>query len=68
VKYTLNFAFPNLPYLIDGEFKLTEQVAIMNYIVSKAGREDLNGKDKERFLVDELKSMIEEINFKTYLM
>ena len=29
VKYTLGLEFPNLPYLIDGETKLTETVAIM---------------------------------------
>ena len=32
VKHTLGFDFPNLPYLIDGDFKLTETSAIINYI------------------------------------
>ena len=34
-KETLGLEFPNLPYLIDGETKLTETVAIMHYIASK---------------------------------
>ena len=29
VKFTLGLEFPNLPYLIDGDFKLTETVAIV---------------------------------------
>ena len=28
-KYNLGLEYPNLPYLIDGEVKLTETVAIM---------------------------------------
>jgi len=35
VKETLGLEYPNLPYLIDGETKLTETVAIMQYIARK---------------------------------
>ena len=35
VKETMGFEYPNLPYLIDGETKLTETVAIMQYIAKK---------------------------------
>lgn len=31
-KFKLGFDFPNLPYLIHGEFKLTESYAIAKYI------------------------------------
>lgn len=31
-KFSLGLEFPNLPYLIDGETKITETVAIMQYI------------------------------------
>ena len=39
VKSTLGLPFPNLPYLIDGDLKLTETNAIMKYIASKYGPE-----------------------------
>ena len=35
VKQTLGLEYPNLPYLIDGNTKLTETVAIMKYIAKK---------------------------------
>ena len=35
VKDTLNLQFPNLPYFIDGEMRLTETNAIMKYIAAK---------------------------------
>lgn len=52
-KQNLGFDFPNLPYLIDGDFKLTESGAIKRYIVSKSGHEELLGKNaKDRARVD----------------
>ena len=35
VKETLGLEYPNLPYLIDGEVKLTETIAIMQYIARR---------------------------------
>ena len=35
VKQNLGLEYPNLPYLIDGTVKLTETVAIMQYIATK---------------------------------
>jgi len=37
VKETLGLQFPNLPYLLDGNMKLTETNAIMKYIANKYG-------------------------------
>ncbi|KAM7538655.1 hypothetical protein Aperf_G00000052906 [Anoplocephala perfoliata] len=34
-KYTLGLDFPNLPYYIDGDFKLTQSAAILEYIADK---------------------------------
>lgn len=36
-KPNLGLAFPNLPYLIDGNVKLTQSLAIMRYLARKAG-------------------------------
>jgi glutathione S-transferase len=35
VKFNLGLDYPNLPYLIDEDFKLTESMAIMKYIAAK---------------------------------
>ena len=35
VKPNMPHAYPNLPYLIDGDFTLTETAAIMKYIARK---------------------------------
>ena len=37
VKETLGLTFPNLPYFIDGDVRLTESSAIIKYICSKHG-------------------------------
>ncbi|CAG5130824.1 unnamed protein product [Candidula unifasciata] len=37
VKHTLGLAFPNLPYLIDGDIRITQSNAILNYLASKFG-------------------------------
>ncbi len=54
-KNTLGLEFPNLPYLIDGDFKLTESKAIERYIIKKSGRNELLGKTTlEQVQVEEL--------------
>ena len=44
VKDSLGLQFPNLPYMIDGNVKLSETYSIMKYIASKHGPE-LLGRD-----------------------
>ena len=44
-KFGLGFDFPNLPYIVDGDFKLTESIAIYKYIINKSGKTDLLGKN-----------------------
>jgi len=41
--------FPNLPYLIDGNVKLTESLNILVYVAHKSGKLDLLGKDDDKF-------------------
>lgn len=37
-KVALGLEFANLPYLIDGDFRLTESNAIARYIIKRAGK------------------------------
>jgi glutathione S-transferase len=39
--------FPNLPYLIDGDFKLTESSAIAKYIIHRSGKNELLGRNSQ---------------------
>lgn len=61
-KQELGFDFPNLPYLIDGDFKLTETKAIHRYIIKKYGKQELLGKSsKEEAQVDCLLGVLQDI-------
>lgn len=44
-KQNIGFAFPNIPYLIDGEFKLTESSAIQKYVINRSHNKELLGKN-----------------------
>ena len=57
VKDTLGLQFPNLPYFLDGELKLTETNAIMKYIAAKYGP-DLLGKDAAQIAKVEMVSNV----------
>lgn len=46
-KTGLGIPLPNLPYLIDGDFKLSESTAIIRYIPKKFGKPELLGKTVE---------------------
>jgi len=60
-KYALGLDFPNLPYLIDGDLKITESQAILRYVVNKYGPH-LNGKNVEdQARVDMVYSVLTDI-------
>ncbi|GFS39619.1 glutathione S-transferase Mu 1 [Nephila pilipes] len=46
-KFTLGLDFPNLPYYIEGDLKLTQSSAILRYVARKYG---LDGKDDQEKL------------------
>lgn len=47
-KFSLGLDFPNLPYLIDGDVKLSQNQAIMRYLARKYGFEAKSEADKQR--------------------
>jgi len=49
-KKDLKLDFPNIPYIIDGNKKITESQAILHYIPLKAGRKDLIGSSDDKFI------------------
>ena len=60
---SLGLDFPNLPYIIDGDFKLTESIAIAKYIAKRSGKTELLGKiTKDQGKVDALISIIMEVH------
>jgi glutathione S-transferase len=68
-KTKLGLDFPNLPYLISGDFKLTESLAIANYIIRKSGRPELLGKSVEdNARVEMVLFMLDEIHNPTINM
>jgi len=62
-KFTLGLEFPNLPYLIDGDVKLTESKALAYYLVYKHKKEELLGNDTlEKAQVQLLIGVLDDIN------
>src|SRR5690348_11374611 len=61
VEMKMGLDFPNLPYLIDGDFRFTQSEAIMRYIANKWKPEAL-GKDlKDKAIVDQLHGVLKDI-------
>lgn len=56
------FSFPNLPYIQDGDFIMSQAEAIPGYLAEKNGRSDLLGKDlKDRARHRELEGVLGDI-------
>ena len=61
-KPSLGLDFPNLPYLVDGDFKLTESSAIPVYLIHKAGKQELLGSDaKQQAQVRQIEGVLGDI-------
>jgi glutathione S-transferase len=51
-----------LPYLIDGDFKLTESSAIAKYIINLSGKTELLGKNvHDQGVIDNILGVINDI-------
>ena len=62
VKPTLDLDFPNLPYLVHGDLRITESQAMMRYIANTFGPADFSGKDNaEKAKLDMLLGTIADI-------
>jgi glutathione S-transferase len=57
IKETLGFDFPNLPYLIDGDIKITQSNAIMRYLGRKNGMDGETETEKVRVDIMENQAM-----------
>jgi len=58
--------FPNLPYLVDGDYKLSESSAIPGYLINKAGKTELLGKDfKDQAIVRQIEGVLADIRNNT---
>ena len=49
-KHSLGIDYPNLPYIIDGDRKITETNALIYHIPIRAGRKDLIGDTDDKFI------------------
>lgn len=61
-KKSLGLTFPNLPYLIEGDFTLSETDALIRYIVERSDKKELLGKTvRDRAVVNNLVGIINEM-------
>lgn len=65
MKNTLGFEFPNLPYLIDGDVRITQSMAILRYIARKAGLLGVpdNASAAEHAQLDMLQNQIDDLRY-----
>ncbi len=61
VKNTLDLDFPSIPYLIDGETKLTDPYAIMIYLATAYAPELLGQTPEEKAEIDMLYGQLKEV-------
>ncbi|KAG4068412.1 hypothetical protein HA402_007932 [Bradysia odoriphaga] len=65
-KDSLGFTYPNLPYIIDGDVKMSEHLPIMRYISRKFGLAPTT--EDEIIISDQTESFIFDIRFRFYMV
>mmetsp|Transcript_493 Transcript_493/g.967 ORF Transcript_493/g.967 Transcript_493/m.967 type:complete len:203 (+) Transcript_493:725-1333(+) len=60
-KFKLGLSFPNLPYFVDGTYKLTESIPIHVYIADKWDPALLGTTPKERATVNQLGNILDSL-------
>lgn len=61
-KSGLGIPFANLPYIIDGDFKLSESKAVVKYIIDRSGKTELLGKNiQDQARVESIVSVLGDI-------
>jgi glutathione S-transferase len=61
-KQSLGLPFPNLPYLIDGDVKMTEMEAISWYIIERSNKRELEGKTiADRGMIGNINGVLTDI-------
>ncbi|XP_070575706.1 glutathione S-transferase Mu 1-like isoform X3 [Ptychodera flava] len=61
-KHNLGLSFPNVPYLIDGDVKLTQSNVILRYLAGKANL--LGTNDDERMRADWVNEVVRDVRHK----
>ena len=64
VKFNMGIEFPNLPYFIDGKLKMTETLAIHQYIADKYDPSLLGANPKERAKVMMMANIVKDLKMK----
>ncbi|KAJ6648836.1 Glutathione S-transferase B, partial [Pseudolycoriella hygida] len=65
-KESLEFTYPNLPYIIDGDRKMTEHLPIMRYISRKFGLAPTT--EDEIIISDQTESLVFDLRFRFYMV
>ena len=61
-KKNIGFSFPNLPYLVEGNLKITESMGMFRYIINRSDKKELLGKNlQDQGRVDNLTGVYEDV-------